>query len=175
MYTSMKTFALASTVSIFALAGAATAADAPKISMIDVEASYSAAQGSNAAETFPQIASDIKLAIADRVETSDDASDPMIRVDIRKVALDGDTIIPDSAEFNELEGVVSISSENGTLGDQTFPINIVAMTDPSVAPEGYFVIAPSTDDFYNAMVFAFADNVAEKLESMNTAGDGVSK
>ena len=61
----------------------------------------------NAQALFPQITNDMKLAIANLVPQSDDASDPIIHVDIRKIALNGDTILPESAEFNELEGVVS--------------------------------------------------------------------
>ncbi len=176
MFDTMKKLALATSVSVLALAGAVSAQDAVKVSKIDVAASYSAAQDSNAADVFPEIATDIQAAIAERVPTSSDAADPMVRVDIRKVALDGDTMmVPDSAEFNELEGVVDISSENGTLGDLSFPINIAAYTAERAVPEGYVAVAPSDTDFYNAMISGFADTVAERLANMNTGGDEVSK
>lgn len=175
MFSKFKSTAAAAIALTCASIPAVHASEVPAISDINVEASYSAAVNSNAEAVFPEITDDIRLAIAERIQLSDDAADPTIRVDIRKIALDGDTIIPDSAEFNEIAGIVAISGENGQIGSQTFPIKIVAATDETAVPEGYVAIAPSRADFYDAMVTAFADNVAEALEDVNTAGTSVSR
>ncbi len=175
MFDSVKKLTLAAGVSLIALTAAASAQEALKISKIDVEASYSAAQDSNAASFYPDIAIDLRTAIAERVPTSDDAGDPTISVDVRKISLDGATMLPETQEFNELEGVVSIESGTGDIGGLAFPVNIKAVSGDMAAPEGYIVMPPSDGDFYVAMVNFFADRVAEELAGMNTSGDGVSK
>lgn len=172
MFTTMKKTALAASVSLIALSGAAFAQDEMfKVSVIDVEASMSAAEGSNAMALFPDITTDIQAAVASRVTTSDDAGDPEIRIDIRKVALNGAAVLPDTKEFNELEGVVSITAPEGTDGSYTFPINIAAYTGDQIIPEGYVAVAPSDQDFYEAMVNSFADSVAEGLTKLNPSGE----
>ncbi|MDF3413635.1 hypothetical protein HKX62_04150 [Sulfitobacter sp. M74] len=165
----MKKLTLATTVSVMALAGTAMAGDMDGVSEIRVSTSYDAAQDSNAAAYFPEIATDVQVAIAKLIPSSDNAADPIIRVDLRKVALDGDTILPDTAEFNQLEGVVAIDTNTGE-GGQSFKVNIVAATDMTAVPEGFVGIAPSPDDFYNAMVEGFALNVAERYSTLNDAG-----
>jgi hypothetical protein len=174
MFNTAKSLALAAGVSMLALTGA-NAQEMVKISVIDVETSYAAAEDSNAAQKFPEISEDIRAAIAERVGTSDDAGDPSIHVDIRKIALDGDTFIPDSAEFNQIEGVVDIRSPDGEIGAVSFPVMVSATTEATALPEGWVQINPSTEDFYNVMVEGFANVVAENLANVNTAGDGISK
>ncbi|KHA52220.1 hypothetical protein [Sulfitobacter geojensis] len=173
MFVTMKKLTLATTVSVMALTGAALAADMDGVSEIRVSTSYDAAQDSNAAEHFPEIATDVQVAIAKLIPSSNNAADPIIRVDLRKVALDGDTMLPDSAEFNQLEGVVAIDTNTGE-GGQSFKVNILAATDLNAVPEGYIGIAPSTEDFYNAMVEGFALNVAEQYGTVNEAGGKIS-
>ncbi len=162
-------------VGCFVLAGTALMADDLKLSSIDVEASYAAAADSNAEALYPQITEDLRRAIAQRVSTSDDAADPALRVDIRRISLDGDTILPDSAEFNELEGVVSVNDKSGEIDGRSFPVAITARADAATLPEGWIQIAPGADDFYDAMVTAFADNVAASLENVNTSGNAVNR
>ncbi|WP_120505029.1 hypothetical protein [Sulfitobacter mediterraneus] len=174
MFTTIKSFTFAASVSLLALTSA-TAAELPKVSEISVDASYDAAQDSNAAALYPELQTDINKAVAEMVPISDDAADPTIRIDIRKIALDGDTYLPDSAEFNQIEGVVAIEGRDGSVGDVTFPVNIVAATADTAAPEGYFLVPPSTEDFYTAMVYGFAKTVAEELARVNTSGDAISR
>ena len=71
MFNTMKKLTLAATVSVIAVAGA-TAATMPEVSTIEVTASYDAAQDTNAEALFPEISSDIELAIAELVPQSDE-------------------------------------------------------------------------------------------------------
>ncbi|KIN65209.1 hypothetical protein Z946_4109 [Sulfitobacter noctilucicola] len=164
-----KNFTLAASVSLIALTGTAYAAEMDPASDISVDASYNAAEDTNAMEMFPGITQDVEVAIAKLIPMSDSPNDPVIRVDIRKLALDGDTILPDSTEFNQMEGVVAIDTVTG-IGGKSFPINIVAVTDLTSVPDGYVGIAPSVDDFYNAMIDAFAADVAKNYGSINDEG-----
>lgn len=162
MFNALKRTALVASVSLTALSGAAFA-EQPAVSRIDVDSTLDAAQGSNAMMLYPEITTDLQTAIAEKVETSDDAGDPTIRVEITRVSLDGATMLPDSREFNELEGTVVYSDDNGEISAATFPVQVAAYTDDRAAPEGYVLMAPSDEDFYIAMLTTFADTVAELL------------
>lgn len=174
MFTTFKRLTLAAGVSLLALS-AAQAAELPAVSEITVAAKYDAAQDTNAAEMYPDLQSDIQKAVAELIPTSTDSADPIIRIDIRNIALDGDTMLPDSAEFNQLDGVVAIEGRDGSVGDLTFPVKIAAGTAETIAPEGYILLPPSTGDFYTAMVQGFAKAVADGLAEVNTGGDAVSR
>lgn len=166
----IKKTALAATVSTFALASAAAAVETPPVAEVKVEVSVEAAQDSNAARVYDTITTDLAQAISEQVTlgTGSDAYD--IKVDIRKVALDGDTLLPDDAEFNQLEGVVVLQGPNPAAGNETFPVRISAMTGEQVVPAGFIEIKPGADDFYNAMIVSFAENVAEQLSGVYTGG-----
>lgn len=173
MFTQTKNLTLAAAVSMLALTSAAFAKDVPEISEINVSASYDAAQDTNAAEMFPDITSDIQLALAKLVPLSDNAADPTVRIDIRKIALNGDTMLPASTEFNELAGVVSFQTNTGE-GGQSFPVNITAVMDETLVPAGYDAVPPSLDDFYQAMVDGFAMKVAQRIGTVNDEGAPIS-
>ncbi|OAN71393.1 hypothetical protein A8B82_03580 [Sulfitobacter sp. EhC04] len=175
MFKHMKKLGLAAGVSLFALSSYAGAADLPPISAIDVGTTYAAATDTNAAEKFPEIATDLQAAIAERVPTSSDAADSRIKVDVRKVSLNGNMMLNDAGEFNELEGVVSIEADGTSTGSRSFPVSIAALAADTPVPEGTVLIQPSTDDFYNVMIGAFADRVAEELGNVNTGGDTVTR
>lgn len=166
MFNTVKTLGLAASVSVMALTGAAFA-QMSKVSEITVETTYGAAEDANAAMFFPEIAADVAAAISAGVMTSDDMEDAKIKVDIRKVALDGDTILPDDAEFNQMEGVAVITSPKGTPGELTFPVRISAQSGDLPVADGFIAVTPSETDFYNAMVLGFANTVIERLEGIN--------
>ena len=173
MLNNFKTFALAAGVSTMALAGAAFADDDIRVSAIDVETSVAAAADGNALQFYPDLAEDIRAEVAERVPMSSDDSDPQIKIDIRKIALNGATMLPDSMEFNQLEGVVDITSPTGDSAGLSFPVNIAAQSGDGIVPEGYVTVQPSETEFYVAMVSSFADVVAEGLGNVNTAGSPV--
>ncbi len=175
MFITVKSIALATGISLFALSSAAFADETIAFSEIDVELSISAAQDANAMTVYPQITADLQAAISDRVMGSDDASKPTIRVDIRKISLNGNTMLDNTKTFNEIEGVVSISDENGSIGAQSFPVNVIATAPTQAVPEGYIAVPPSDADFYVVMINSFADVVAENVANLNTSGEGRDK
>jgi hypothetical protein len=170
MFNSVKSIALATSVSLAALTTAAYAAEPVAFSNVDVEASMSAAENSNALDAFPEIVTDLQTAIASRIQTSDDAADPTISIDVRKIALNGNPMLTDDNAFNQMEGVVSITDTNNDVGAQSFAVNVSASTPDQVIPEGYVAIAPSEGDFYAAMIDGFADVVAEQAANLYTDG-----
>ncbi len=169
MFTSVKSIALATTLSVAALSSAAYAADPIAFSNVNVEASMSAAENGNALTVFPEIVTDLNTAVSERITASDDDSDPTIRIDVRKVSLNGNPMLTGSNEFNEIEGVVDITDDNNTIGSQSFAVNVAAYAADITVPEGYVTVAPSEEDFYDAMISGFADVVAAQVEEINTA------
>ncbi|WP_299736363.1 hypothetical protein [uncultured Roseobacter sp.] len=157
MYDFLKTTALV--VSVGAAAFMASGATAGQgISSIDVKAQVGAPQGSNALDLYPTIADDLTREILSRVDTTNDPEGGVISVKIKRLSLDGDTILPDSAEFNELEGFLSYE---GGSRDFVEMIRLSARTDEQAVPEGFVSVAPSNADFYDAMLAAFADRIVE--------------
>jgi hypothetical protein len=99
-----------------------------------------------------------------------------VRVEINRIAIDGDTILPDSGEFNQLEGTVRVyeglnagnaNPEVGLSNDeavQSFPFRLKAETADGEAPEGWILVSPSKDDFYSVLVNAYADGVLDRIK-----------
>ncbi len=173
MLTNMKNIALAAGVSVIALSNSAFAQDKIMVSKIDVESSVSAAAESNAMDFYPDLEEDLRAEVAERVPLSSDGADPQIKIDIRKISLNGATMLPDSKEFNELEGVVEITSPTSDNAGLSFPVKVSAYSGEDIAPEGYVNVPPSETEFYVALVSTFADVVAEGLANVNTAGSAV--
>ncbi|WP_299674990.1 hypothetical protein [uncultured Roseobacter sp.] len=160
MFNFVKKTTAAATVSLAALAASGAVATAG-VNDIDVQAQIEAPQGSNALDLYPTIEADLERALVERIDAlSNNPADPTLTVKIKRVSLDGDTILPDSAEFNELEGFVSFQ---GGSREVVETIRLSAHTDESAVPAGYVAVPPSTDDFYDAMLTAFADRVVEML------------
>lgn len=169
---------LKTTAFILAASVAAPAIASQDVSLydVDVRAELSDFTDSNAMKYWPDIEHDLQQAIVERVELSGQDEDPRVEVEITKISVDGDTILPDSGEFNQLEGIVKIydgddavtvQGKNALDADDpvsTSPLRLSAVPPSGEAPEGYVMVPPSQDDFYNAMVEAFARLVVEDID-----------
>lgn len=163
------------TALILATAVTATAVTAQDVKLydVDVKADLTDFTDSNALKFWPNLEADLQRAIVDRVKLTGVDEDPRIEVLVSKVSVDGDTFLPDSGEFNQLEGVVAVYEGESAVTTQTevnsevdtpitrYPLRLYAQTAEATVPEGWTLIPPSTEDFYNAMVQAFADKVVE--------------
>lgn len=144
------------------------------LSDVEVKADLSAYDKSNALEFWPTLDRDLGKAIAERVQIDDEADAPRLRVEINKVAIDGDTFLPDSGEFNELEGTVVVFADSSTDGADkdgdeeeatgSYALRLSARSAGGEAPEGWVYMPPSKEDFYTAMVDAYAEEVVERLD-----------
>ncbi len=157
-----------------AFAGPLAAMD-KTLSGVEVKADLSAFEDSNVLEYWPTLEEDITTAIAAQVTVDDAAKAPRISVEINKVAIDGDTVLPDSGEFNQLEGTVTTfaginSVDQVTKADTqdanigSYALRMTAVTGDQAAPEGWVIVAPSQDDFYNALITAYATAIVERIE-----------
>ena len=147
------------------------------LSGLDVKVDLSAYADNNVLKYWPTLEADLATAIASKVTLNDTADAPRIAVEINKVAIDGDTILPDTGEFNQLEGTVSTfeglndavatnadSLENPDEQIGSYALQMTAVTGDAPAPEGWVTIEPSQDDFYAALVDAYATTVVERLD-----------
>ncbi|MEB8386759.1 hypothetical protein OO012_05915 [Rhodobacteraceae bacterium KMM 6894] len=160
-----------------ALGAGPLAAMEKTVSGVEVIVNLSAFEDSNALDYWPKLEDDLEQAIAGQVDLDDGADAPRITVEINKIAIDGDTVLPDSGEFNQMEGtvttraglnqIVTSSAEAAATPDAvigSYPLQMTAVTGDKTAPEGWIVIAPSQDDFYNALLGAYAMSVVERID-----------
>lgn len=167
MFTIVKNATFAAGISLMALSGAAYAAGPVAVSGVDVETQLGAIESDAALALYPTMNEDLEVAIAQRVTGGDGVDDPVVKVRINKLALDGAALIPGSEKFNEMEGVVSLQGESDEMSGISFVVKVAAIEGSRQAPEGYIMVPPSDADFYQAMMNTFADNVAEKLAENN--------
>lgn len=163
------------------LTGLAMAAAGPlaalekTLSGVEVKADLSAYEDNNVLKFWATLEEDIATAIASKVTVDDRADAPRITVEINKVAIDGDTVLPDSGEFNQLEGTVTTheglnnagSVSKGQTRDAligSYPLRMSAVSGERDMPRGWVSVAPSQEDFYKALVDAYATAVVERIE-----------
>lgn len=172
----MKILQTTALCSVFALAAAGPLAAMDKtLSGVEVKSNLSAYEDSNAIEFWPTLDEDLASAIASMVNVDDGAEAPRIVVEINKVAIDGDTVLPDSGEFNQLEGTVTTrewgddtttSSHGESIADQSgsYPLLLTAVSANREVPDDWILIPPSQDDFYNALINAYATEIVERVK-----------
>ena len=143
------------------LAAPARAEDAT-VKDVSVNIDIDAATGANALTYYPEMADDLKRFIVAELPVSDDPNGYTVQVDVQSVTLNGDTMLPDSREFNQIEGVMSVLAPDTNANTESYPIRVYARSADHAVPAGYAVIEPSSDDFYQAMIDGFATEVADK-------------
>lgn len=145
------------------------------LSGLEVKADLSAYEDNNVLKFWPTLEEDITTAIASQVTVNDRADAPRISVEINKVAIDGDTSLPDSGEFNQLEGTVTTHEGNNNVDSvskgQTqdaligsYALRMSVVSGERELPRGWVSVAPSQDDFYNALINAYATAIVERIE-----------
>lgn len=155
--------ALAAAIGLALLSSQALWAEEATVKEVDVKAEIESAEGANALRFYPGIEDDLERAVVARVPVGDDPNGYVVDVVLQKVSLDGDTVLPDSMEFNQMEGVIVITSPLTGAAPQSIPVQLAAASGEGLVPEGFVAVTPSTDDFYSAMVESFASVVAERV------------
>lgn len=124
---------------------------------VDVAADLSAWEGNTIHEFWPTLADDVTTAIASKLTVDDGADAPRISVTIKRVAIDGDTVLPEQGEFNQLEGTVT--THEGKNAGSAFEVQetdsltgrnslkMTAISGDQQVPEDWFAVASSQKDF----------------------------
>lgn len=156
-----------------AAVAAPLAAEEKTLSAVEVKTDLSAFENSNALEFWPTLSEDIGQAIASELTIDDQSKEPRIVVSINKVAINGETTLPDTGEFNQLEGTVTMFPARGADNSETsnsssatgsYALKVSATSGEVDVPENWIVIPPSQDDFYEALTNAYAMEVVERIE-----------
>ena len=155
--------ALAAAFGVALLSSQALWAEEATVKEVDVDVEIQAAEGSNALNFYPNVEDDLKRAVVAKLPVENDPNGYVVDVVLQKISLDGDTVLPDSMEFNQMEGVIVITSPLTGAAPQSVPVKLAATSADGLVPEGYVAVSPSTDDFYAAMVETFASVVAERV------------
>lgn len=157
----MKRFATAAAATLLATSALA----ANSVAEIEVEADLTAVQNVEAAKVWTGISEDLEAEIAERLVTRISEDGASIAVDIDEVSLAnmftqtigsaestlvGDVEIDAPGLFNKMDYTLSVSAEQAVA---YYP----AGTTPGDVRVG-------SEVYYNAMLDAFADNIASKFE-----------
>lgn len=149
------------------------AAEEKTLSDVEVKTDLSAFENSNALEFWPTLSEDIGEAIASELTIDDQSGEPRIVVAINKVAINGETTLPDTGEFNQLEGTITTFPARGAANTETgdsssatgsYALKVSATSGEVDVPENWIVIPPSQGDFYEALTNAYAMEVVEQIE-----------
>ncbi|MBU3261530.1 hypothetical protein KPG71_16015 [Roseovarius sp. PS-C2] len=149
------------------------AAEEKTLSDVEVKTDLSAFENSNALEFWPTLSEDIGEAIASELTIDDQSGEPRIVVAINKVAINGETTLPDTGEFNQLEGTITTFPAKGAANTETgdsssatgsYALKVSATSGEVDVPENWIVIPPSQGDFYEALTNAYAMEVVERIE-----------
>lgn len=171
----MKHFRTTLLCSVFALVATGPLAAMEKIvSGVEVKSDLSAFEDNNVLKFWPTLDEDIATAIASKLTVDNKAEAPRISVAINKVSIDGDTVLPDSGEFNQIEGTVTthegINNHAAVSKGQTqdaligsYGLRMSARSGERQVPDDWVTVAPSQADFYNALVDAYATAVVERI------------
>lgn len=168
----LQTTALCTAMAL--IAAGPLAAMEKTVSGVAVKANLTAYEDNNVLKFWPTMEEDITTAIASQVTVDDRADAPRISVEINKVAIDGKTSLSGSGEFNQLEGTVTTHAGNNNVDavskGQTqdaligsYALRMSAVSGEQVVPEGWVTVAPSQDDFYNALINAYATAIVERI------------
>lgn len=171
----MKFFKTTALCSVLALAAAGPLAAMEKtLSGVEVKSDLSSYEDNNVLKYWPTMDEDLAVAISSKLNIDDTAEAPRISVEINKVAIDGDTVLPDSGEFNQLEGTVTtyegMNNHDAVSKGQTqdaligsYALRMSAVSEERQMPDGWVTVAPSQEDFYNALIDAYAAAVVERI------------
>ena len=157
----MKTLNMIAIGAAFAFASTATAQDV-KFADIDVSVELKDVENANALDFWPTIEADMERVMTERVASMYAPDGLDIDVNLTEVSLSGSNLLKEEGEFNTLHGWVYVRDENnGNLVDN-FNIKLRAETGQVGLQDGMIVL-PDMQDFYVALLNAFADRTVEKV------------
>jgi|GEM_PF-880344 len=157
-------------ISVFLTASALTvpvfAADPAMVKEIEVSIDLPAISNPAAALRYTHIADDLKAAIAARLVDRLGEDGMKISVDLSEVELSSSFTDAIGAADTRLVGAVKISDEKDNSHFKTYELTLdVNQAKPFFpATVDLSKLSANSDDFYNAMIAAFADNVVKSLD-----------
>lgn len=155
-----------------ALAPVAPVASAETISDISVSADFSAAQGANALDFWPNLETDLEARLAQKLADRMGGDGGRLQVIVNDVSVDGSAILTADGAFNSLSGGVFLYPAPEADGTRQTPfttsVKVVGVPDlPAELPADgpAYLILPSDATVYDVMIDRFAEVVSERLPS----------
>ena len=148
----------------------ATYAEQVTVSAVEVAAELADVNNKKALEYYPNVQVDLQAALTDQLAplVGDDGHTVTVRID--EISLDGQPLREDQG-FNTLTGFVYVLPPTEAQSDsdqepadtaavETFNIQLTATSLGAG-------LQPGSDDYYRAMVLAFAQSAAEKVAAVD--------
>ena len=140
----------------------APAALAEEVSEVRVEAELTDAAEANALSRWPTIEQDLEAAIISKLEDMRSDDGWIVQVKLNEVSLSGAKLLPEDGEFNTLDGWIFAFPDDTRERNEEKKVRITAVTGDAEVPENtVMLILPTEQQFYDAMLDAFAENVVE--------------
>lgn len=141
------------------------------VSSVQVQSNLTAYQNNNVLKFWPTLDVDLERAIASKLNVNERADAPRISVEINSVMIDGDTVLPNSGEFNQLEGTVTTneSTNKGSSATHTedrddkigsYSLRVTANSSEREVPEGWVGVAATQDNFYTTLIDGYVSHPA---------------
>ena len=148
------------------ITGAAFADPDDKVKSVEVEMDITALTNAAAAERFANTAADLQNAILARVvdRTADEGME--VKIDLSEVELSNSYTDAVGAADTRLVGTVNVSDMGDNTNFNTYELTVTVEQAAPFFPEGYDMasLTASSDEFYTAMIDAFADGVVRRLD-----------
>ena len=143
---------------------ATSAFAANKVSEIDVSVDLPAIENAEAAAVWTSLGTDLETAIAERITPILGEDGTEVVIDINEVALASAFENAYALEDSQLIGDVQIQNP-GWLNDNDFELSVTAVQAVSAASPEVDIsqLTIASEEVYEAMITAFANNVSEKL------------
>jgi hypothetical protein len=164
MHTLKKTILASSAAAL--IAGTAFAQELPLIAEISSETDLAAVQNEEAAAYWANIDADLEGAVAARLIDRLGEEGLSIRIDIDEIELANAFESLIGLDLSLLSGHVRVSDPSRDLVVRDFQVTATAQQVIPLLPEGadITVRAAETPEFYDALVNAFADGVAQNID-----------
>ncbi|WP_299282066.1 hypothetical protein [uncultured Tateyamaria sp.] len=156
----MKKTAIAALLSATSLSAAQAATP---LGDVTVESRTAGIEGAASFLFFPNITEDLENAIEARLPMTGMEKDAQIEVQVIELLLDGDTIAPDSTEFNEMQITVMYSHPDNAFPSEIYPARVSATEVSVPVPAGFKVVDATAPDFYRVLMAGAADQVVKLL------------
>lgn len=147
------------------MAGAAFAAADDPVKSVEVEMDITALTNAAAAERFANISADLQGAILARVVERTAEEGMEISIDLSEVELSNSFTDAVGAADTRLVGNVKVSDETKTSNFNTYELTVTIEQATPFLPQEFdqTSLTASSDEFYQALIAAFADGVVTRL------------
>lgn len=161
-----KTIRIVAPIFGLLFAGVALAAPDDKVKAVEVEMDITAVTNAAAAERFANTATDLQGAILARVvdRTAEDGME--IKIDLSEVELSNSFTDAVGAADTRLVGTVNVSDMSDNTNFNTYELTVTVEQAALFFPQEFdqTSLTASSDEFYNALIAAFADGVVKRLD-----------